>query len=593
MPPKAKGRGKAAAGHQLASTLPKAEELKDLRKKSWYLGEPIGSGGFGLIYLADDDKKSISSAKAKYVIKVEPHDNGPLYCEVAFYQRAAKQDMLTSWMKKARLPYVGIPAYIAHGLHQHGKENLRFMVMPRFGTDLHNLWVKAEKRFKRATVCQIAIELINALQYMHENEYVHADVKGANILLGHDNPNQIYLVDFGLAYRYLVDGKHKEYLEDPRKAHDGTIEYTSRDAHLGVAPSRRADMEILGYVLLHWLTGRLPWEDKLMNKAYVKEQKMKYMGDIKELIAETCLDAETKKATEIQRYLENISKLDYDEVPKYDFLRKLFQDALKSMNIPVKSKISFEAEQPASSVPRKKKRAQASKAKSSQSPDDSEEDETPVKRPKRATNRRKKETSSEDDISSIPSTSASDAQSPVKSRPKYSKKTAVSKNTKSRKTKRVTSTDENSTGLSDGSCVLVESPVPLPRNGRLPGRKQLPPRNSKATSSKRTIESTEHSSEDIEIQKHSAADQESPRTRSSVDKSTKNVTEESSFKSLARSRYSMAPLHTESVLAKEDKLSGKYAGKHPVIIRRRKVKRPRQDAVTQTTPSLKKTSSRI
>ena len=43
------------------------------------------------------------------------------------------------------------------------------------------------------------------------------------------------MVDFGLAYRYICDGKHKEYFEDKRRQHDGTIEYTSRDAHRGVS----------------------------------------------------------------------------------------------------------------------------------------------------------------------------------------------------------------------------------------------------------------------------------------------------------------------------------------------------------------------
>ena len=47
----------------------------------------------------------------------------------------------------------------------------------------------------------------------------------------------MYLVDYGLAYRYLADGKHREYQEDPRCAHDGTIEFTSRDAHKGVRKS--------------------------------------------------------------------------------------------------------------------------------------------------------------------------------------------------------------------------------------------------------------------------------------------------------------------------------------------------------------------
>lgn len=41
--------------------------------------------------------------------------------------------------------------------------------------------------------------------------------------------NQTYLVDFGLATRV----GDKEYKPDPKSAHNGTIEYTSRDAHLG------------------------------------------------------------------------------------------------------------------------------------------------------------------------------------------------------------------------------------------------------------------------------------------------------------------------------------------------------------------------
>lgn len=45
---------------------------------------------------------------------------------------------------------------------------------------------------------------------------------------------QVYLVDYGLAYRYAPDGVLKEYKEDPKKCHDGTIEFTSIDAHKGV-----------------------------------------------------------------------------------------------------------------------------------------------------------------------------------------------------------------------------------------------------------------------------------------------------------------------------------------------------------------------
>lgn len=41
---------------------------------------------------------------------------------------------------------------------------------------------------------------------------------------------QVYLVDFGLATKYSTE---KEFKPDPKKAHDGTIEYLSRDAHKG------------------------------------------------------------------------------------------------------------------------------------------------------------------------------------------------------------------------------------------------------------------------------------------------------------------------------------------------------------------------
>jgi len=44
-------------------------------------------------------------------------------------------------------------------------------------------------------------------------------------------------LDYGLAYRYKPSGTHIPYKEDPKRRHDGTIEYTSRDAHKGCGKS--------------------------------------------------------------------------------------------------------------------------------------------------------------------------------------------------------------------------------------------------------------------------------------------------------------------------------------------------------------------
>lgn len=79
---------------------------------------------------------------------------------------------------------------------------------------------------------------LDALEFLHEHEYVHADIKSSNLLTGLGSQGHcVYLVDYGLASRYCPEGKHREYKKDPRRAHDGTLEFTSIDAHDGVSKS--------------------------------------------------------------------------------------------------------------------------------------------------------------------------------------------------------------------------------------------------------------------------------------------------------------------------------------------------------------------
>lgn len=162
--------------------------------------------------------------------------------------RALVQD----WVKKMRLQYLPIPKYITSGSHEFKGVKYRFMVMQRFGTDIEKHF-RIHTRFSDSTVCYLALRMVcaslynptslnstcvqlEALQFLHQSEYAHADIKGSNLLTGLGcEEDHVYLVDYGLAYRYRPEGKHKEYLADPRRAHDGTVEYTSIDAHDGVS----------------------------------------------------------------------------------------------------------------------------------------------------------------------------------------------------------------------------------------------------------------------------------------------------------------------------------------------------------------------
>ncbi|XP_054652001.1 serine/threonine-protein kinase VRK1 isoform X2 [Dunckerocampus dactyliophorus] len=358
------GKGRAPAKRKLAEEFPPGEVLTDTRKKLWKLGAPVGQGGFGVLYLADEDSPKPVGRDARFVIKVEPYDSGPLFCELRFYIRAAKPDPIKSWMKCHRLKYLGVPRYWGSGHHDRGGKRYRFMVIDRLGTDLQRKFEESGKRFPRKLTLQIGLRLLDILEYIHNNEYVHADIKASNLMLGYSDPNQVYLADYGLAYRYAPEGSHKDYKEDPKKCHDGTIEFTSIDAHKGVAASRRGDLEILCYCMVQWLCGSLPWEDKLQDPLYVRDYKIRSQKSISEFMAK-CFPSQDRP-DEIQRFMEEVTSLGYQETPRYDKLRSILQAGLTTIQACDDGMLDFAAGAPLPAKVMKRKKV----AGKSDEPDD-------------------------------------------------------------------------------------------------------------------------------------------------------------------------------------------------------------------------------
>jgi len=101
----------------------------------------------------------------------------------------------------------------------------------------------------------------------------------------HLQEEEVYLVDFGLAKRYLdkSTGKHIQYTNENHLI--GTATYASINAHLGAEQSRRDDIESLGYILVYFMKGTLPWKGL---KARTKKEKYE---KIKQKKISTSLDS--------------------------------------------------------------------------------------------------------------------------------------------------------------------------------------------------------------------------------------------------------------------------------------------------------------
>ena len=317
----------AANGNVLPDPISEGEILIDIARNQWKLGRSLGIGGFGEVYLASSNAYEPVGSDADHVVKVEPHKNGTLLAEINCYLRLAKSDFINDWKTGRKLKHVGLSRYIGSGSHVYRGQKYRFLVLERYGQDLDKLLTQ-NGRFPVKTVCYLGIQILDTLEYIHSRGYIHADIKASNLLLGYHKgtENYVYLLDFGLASRYLNrNGVHKEYAYDQRKAHAGTLDYVSRDAHIG-AFSRRGDLETLGYNMIEWVSGVLPWGDE-ENLEYIHFLKNILMSNIP-LFMRQCFP-NSEPPTVLSQFFKYVGSLNFETKPNYAYCRNLLKKGVE------------------------------------------------------------------------------------------------------------------------------------------------------------------------------------------------------------------------------------------------------------------------
>ena len=163
---------------------------------------------------------------------------------------------------------------------------------------------------------------------LHSFGYVHNDIKPENILIGRDNPNQIYLIDFGLSVKYLEDdGSHIQ--KEDMKRFSGNLKFASLYSCRGYNKSRRDDIQSVIFLMMYLIDGcKLPWSD-----LHKKFEGQKY--EFKDLVKERLKIQYVQELFEIcpkpfKKLVKNILVISFTEEPDYDkYISKLKKELIK------------------------------------------------------------------------------------------------------------------------------------------------------------------------------------------------------------------------------------------------------------------------
>ena len=274
----------------------------------------IGSGSFGNIYSVIR-----LSDKNAFAMKTEKISNKFKNLESEAYILFALQGGL------------GIPKLISYG---HVK-NYNILIETLLDKSLQNIFVTNKKECNLVDICLIGIQLLERLKWIHSKDLIYRDIKPDNFLIGIEDPNVIYIVDFGLCKKYRSSKTGKHILPKLTGQFNGTVKYASPNAIKGKEVSRRDDLISLGYMLIFLFKRDLPWEDSFKNldrTKYFELISLKETNGVGKLF--------NNIPQEFKDYIKYTRNLKFEQDPDYSYLSSLFLKIINNMNLDYR-KITF------------------------------------------------------------------------------------------------------------------------------------------------------------------------------------------------------------------------------------------------------------
>jgi len=264
-----------------------------LIKGRWKVLKKIGAGAFGEIF---SGKNVITNEMV--AIKVERVDNKKqvLKLEVAVLKKLQACPFVCRFITCGRF------------------NEYNYLIMELLGENLSELRRRQpDGRFSMGTAIKLGIQMMKALEAVHDLGYIHRDVKPSNYAMGLTGVKRhtTFLIDFGLARRYLLGSGE---VRPPRDSTGfrGTARYASINSHLSKDLGRRDDLWSIFYMLIEFIQGQLPWR-KLKDKDQIGDMKVKY--NTPDLVKDL--------PPQFLAFMKHLKSLNYSDRPDYNHLYNL------------------------------------------------------------------------------------------------------------------------------------------------------------------------------------------------------------------------------------------------------------------------------
>ena len=262
----------------------------------------IGSGTFGDVYLAND---TWTGGQVALKIEKSSSRSSEIKDESKIYRSLRNR--------------LGVPSLIA----SETKDPFKYLAMELLGPTLGELLTICGRTFSLQTTVLLFIQLIDRLEMLHETQMLHRDIQPGNFTMGmKESSGTVHVIDFGLSKSYADEAQEDGHIKfSTEKSIIGTAMFASVNAHAANELSRRDDLEALGYMMIFFLCGTLPWGDI---ERPTSQETFDEIGKVKKRInmvklCKNCPD-------EFLYYMTEVKGLKFKQKPDYGFLRGIMQD---------------------------------------------------------------------------------------------------------------------------------------------------------------------------------------------------------------------------------------------------------------------------